>query len=118
MSNAELSIPNLERKLKEEGLNAINWREVGLKLGLAFDSLQVIEADVHPPSQIQCLYKMLNNWCRQDPTATMEKYTRALRLVSSISMFFSEQLKAWVVICSCNLVIKLIYILLAVQFCT
>ena len=110
MSNAELSIQNLERKLKEEGLNATNWREVGLKLGLAFDSLQVIEADVYPPSQIQCLYKMLNNWCRQDPTATMEKYTRALRLVSLISMFFfSEQLKAWVVICSCNLVIKLTF---------
>ena len=86
MSNAELSIPNLEQKLKEEGLNATNWREVGLKLGLPSSRLQVIEADVYPPSQQLCLYKMLNDWFRQDSTATMEKYTRALRLVNLTSL--------------------------------
>ena len=95
MSNAELSIPNLERKLEEEGLNATHWREVGLKLGFPFSSLQVIEADVYPPSQIRCLHEMLNDWCRLDPTATMEDYTRALRLLVSLCFSLRNQ-KAWV----------------------
>jgi len=48
---------------------AVDWKDIGIELGLELDVLDLIEKD-HPQQSTACLQKTLNKWLKLAPNAT------------------------------------------------